>query len=51
MNLLAVLHFLEQHGLTRAADTLQFVQYGVEVLTTQGRDLPFRLTGFSVQDD
>lgn len=50
VNLLAVLHYLEQRGLTRAADTLQFVQYGVEVLTTHGRNIPFHLAGFSIRD-
>lgn len=50
VNLLAVLHALEQRRLVRATDTLQFVQYGVEVLTTHGRNLPFELRGFAVHD-
>jgi len=50
VNILAVLHALEQHKLIKETDTLQFVQYGVEVLTTQGRNVPFELRGFSVHD-
>jgi hypothetical protein len=50
VNLLAVLRALEQRRLIRSADTLQFVQYGVEVLTTYGRNQPFQLRGFAIQD-
>lgn len=49
-DLLAIFRYLEGQGLVRAADTLQFVQYGAEILTTYGNDLTFRLTGFSVAD-
>ncbi|HEX4489666.1 MAG TPA: hypothetical protein VH914_00525 [Acidimicrobiia bacterium] len=43
VNLLAVLRCYAQ-----PSDTVQFVQAGVEVLTTRGRDLDFSLTRFAV---
>lgn len=43
VNLLAVVqHYMQP------ADSLLFVQYGVEVLTTRGHDLPFTLNAFTV---
>lgn len=50
VNLAAVFRYLTQRQLISAADSVQFVQYGVEVLTTQGRNMQFDLTGFSVSD-
>lgn len=48
VDLLAILTYLKGQGLLSPAQTLLFVQYGFEVLTTRGRDLPFTLAGFSV---
>jgi hypothetical protein len=50
VNLLRVLHWCQRHGLVTSTDTMQFVAYGVEVLTTRGKNVPFSLNRFSVTD-
>jgi hypothetical protein len=50
VDLLAVLHALQKRKLVHAGDTMQYVQYGVEVLTTYGHNQPFRVQGFTVRD-
>lgn len=50
VNLLPVFSYLESQGLLSAADTLQFIQYGVEVLTTYHQPIDFSVNAFSVTD-
>lgn len=50
VNLLNVYSYLEGQGLLSPSDTLAFVQYGFEVLTTYKVQMPFYLTDFSVTD-
>lgn len=45
-----VFRYLERKGLVVATDTMEFLRYGVEVLTTRGRDVSFALDGFTVAD-
>lgn len=50
VNFIPLIHYLEAQHLLRTTDSLQFLAYGPEILTTYGANLPFWLTGFSVSD-
>lgn len=49
VNWLPVFRYLERKGLLVMSDTMMFLRYGVEVLTTYGQKVPFTLTGFDVK--
>jgi hypothetical protein len=48
VNWLPIFSYLRSKRLVSPSATLQFVQAGIEVLTTGGKNLPFSLTHFSV---
>jgi hypothetical protein len=50
VDLLKVLHWMVRNGFVTLATTQVTTMYGPEVLTTRGRDVPFVLDGFSVDD-